>query len=214
MKFLILIIIFLLIFFWWFFLWKKSLNIWEWNVSWTKDISSLSWSISTQKNKIEKNMNLSKQELSAMCSEYVKAWDSTDLIKYNKGSIVTLIDNLKDAFPTEGSDMYKLYNTDEKDRINTLKWAIKKMDPNSMWYATLSDLLNWTNLCESYPDKQQCMDQLESFKFFITNKIVSKKELSLENPVKITLYSLQNNLSKDAYLKLIQELSVDYCLSK
>ncbi len=214
MKVIIISIVFFTIFLWWFFLWKKSLEIWEWSFSWKLNIWYLSWSFNKENDQFEKDKNLSRQEISDLCSKYVISWDPSELTKHVQGSIVTLIDNAKNAFPIEGNSIYTLYYKDTKDRINFLKWNFKKMDPSSMWYATVSDIINWTNLCESYPKKQQCMNQLEVLQSIINNQTISKKDLTLENSIKITLYSLQNNLSKDAYLKLIQELSLNYCLVK
>lgn len=211
MKNIILLIIVVAIFIIGFFLWKGSPQ--GIKLSQQRDNTTISQSgIIVQDNSTGAVAPISKEKFTQLCSDYIISWNSWELLRSHWDDTIRIIDNAKKIYPFSW-DILKLIQIPAEERINALKSNFINMKPGSMWYATVSDLINGTNLCESFPKQEECKEQLEFLEFVVKNWQVPRSTLILTKPKLIWLYAEQNHFDKSQYQSLLNELAIKYCKS-
>ncbi len=211
MKNIILLIIIVIIFIIGFFLWKEYTQ--GVRLSQQRDDTMISQSgVIIQSSSTGVVAHISKEWFTQLCSDYVISWNSWELLKYKWNDVIRIIDNAKEKYPFSW-ELLKLIQIPVEERINALKSKFVNMKPGSMWYATVSDFLNGTDLCESFPEQEHCREQLEFFELVVKNWQVRKSTLILTKPKLVWLYAEQNHFDKKQYQSLLNELAIKYCKS-
>lgn len=112
----------------------------------------------------------------------------------------------------EMDNLTQLLKIWDKNKIKEkLQWALLTVDKKTMAYASISDLLNRTNLCGKFPDTIRCIQQLDILKTLINWEQIPENSLILDNPARLSVYQQQNHLNLELYKNLLIKLVNKEC---
>ena len=112
---------------------------------------------------------------------------------------------MKKSYPIN-KEYGKIFAAPIEDRRALLEKTIWSLDTSTMAYASISDALYNTHLCNDFPDKMQCNDQYTVIKVGLSWEKIDPSNITLETPKTAGVYAHENNFSNKEYLDFIDSL--------
>lgn len=152
----------------------------------------------------EEKTTVSKELLIKMLYDYI---DTNNLNKqiftYEWLELLTKIDYHLTSYELP-TPLLKVFSLEKSERRILVEQMFEEVDKNSMWYATLSDYLQSTQLCENFDNKNDvlfCKDQTDTLKYIMSWEEILFSNLSLGDIYLHSLYSTINNKWKQQHLE-------------